>query len=271
MIRKMMLGGGVLGLLAAFVFGRDVISYAWTGANSFRQSVRAQVPVDFEIQRARQLLTDLEPEIKQNMFLIAREEVELERLSSQVQALEEKLMRGRSELGMLQTELRDGRETYLVNGQVRSASFVKGLLKERLASCKTSDGTLENLQKIRDLREQKLQASRAKLEEMVAQKKSLREELERIDAQAQMVEVAKAASKFRVDDSQLGRVKELVNELSVRLESEERYLASTETSLGDQEIVIGDASAQQPAVESDVVDEVAAYLTASGSKAVASK
>ena len=268
MIKKMLLGGGVLGMLAAFVFGRDAISYAWTGANNFRQSVRAQVPVEFEIQRARQLLSDLEPEIKQNMYLIAREEVELDRLNTQVQNLEAKLSRGRADLGVLQSELRGNRETYLVNGQVRSASFVKGLLKERLASCKTHDSTLENLQKIRDLREQKLQASRAKLEEMVAQKKSLREELERIDAQNQMVEVAKAASKFRVDDSQLGRVKDLVSELSVRLESEERFLAASETMGAEQALVIGESS-QAPAVESDVVDEVAQYLSSVNSAEVA--
>ena len=42
------------------------------------------VPVDFEIDRARKMIQDLAPEVRKNMHVIAKEEVEVQRLEEQI-------------------------------------------------------------------------------------------------------------------------------------------------------------------------------------------
>ena len=76
-------------VVATFLFGRDAVSYVRTSAGCIKDTVRDSVPVRFEFQRARNMVESLQPEIRKNMMLIAREEVEIERLRNQVAKLEE--------------------------------------------------------------------------------------------------------------------------------------------------------------------------------------
>ena len=54
-------------LLGGVIFGRDVISYATSGARSIRTSVTDAVPVEFQLRRARDLVGDIIPEMHANV------------------------------------------------------------------------------------------------------------------------------------------------------------------------------------------------------------
>jgi hypothetical protein len=77
MLKKGLLIGGALVLLLGLFFGRDAMSYTRTSLGWVQQSVRDAVPIEFEINRAHQMIKDLNPEIRRNTHLIAREEVDL--------------------------------------------------------------------------------------------------------------------------------------------------------------------------------------------------
>src|SRR3954452_10587947 len=61
-------------LVGAAVFGRDVVSYATSGARSIRSSVTDNVPVEFQLRRARDLVDDIVPEMQANIRIIAQQE-----------------------------------------------------------------------------------------------------------------------------------------------------------------------------------------------------
>ena len=42
------------------------------------------MPIEFQIERARDMIKDLVPEIRKNMHVIAKEEVEVKRLDEQI-------------------------------------------------------------------------------------------------------------------------------------------------------------------------------------------
>ena len=69
-----------------------------------------------------------------------------------------------------------------------------------------------------------LAAARQKLEGMLAQKRQLQVEVENLEARNQMVAAAQTTSNYQFDDSQLGRVKELVQNLKTRLEVSEKLV-----------------------------------------------
>jgi hypothetical protein len=48
-------------------------SYVRTGANTVRATIKQEVPLEFEIQRARELVEQLAPEIRQSLHVIAEE------------------------------------------------------------------------------------------------------------------------------------------------------------------------------------------------------
>ena len=65
-------------LAAGFIFGTDLGSYVRSTFSSTARAVKGDIPVDFQIQRARDLLADTGPEIQKNVRLMAEEGVHLE-------------------------------------------------------------------------------------------------------------------------------------------------------------------------------------------------
>ena len=62
--------------------GTSAISYIRTSAGYVADSARNAFPVGFEIDRARNMLRDLEPDVRENMYAIAKEKVEIKNLNS---------------------------------------------------------------------------------------------------------------------------------------------------------------------------------------------
>jgi hypothetical protein len=87
---------------------------------------------------------------------------------------------------------------------------------------------------------------------MLAAKRQLEVECENLDARLKMVEVSQTASELNVDESRLGRAKELVAELRSRLQVAEKLVGSESTFQG--EIQLDEAGTE------DIVDQVAEYF-----------
>ena len=77
MIKRAILVVTGLGLTTLVLFGRDAASYVSTSYHRVTESVQDRVPVDFQIDRAKQMVRDLDPEIRRSMHVIAKEEVAL--------------------------------------------------------------------------------------------------------------------------------------------------------------------------------------------------
>ena len=93
---------------------------------------------------------------------------------------------------------------------------------------------------------------------MLAAKRQLEVDVENLEARKKMVEVAQTTSNYQFDDSQLGRVKELVTDLRTRLQVAEK-MVNAESNLHD-EIPLDQAT---PA---NIVDQVSQYFSADRAK-----
>lgn len=257
-LKKMVMAAGGGLILAGALFGRDMFSYVRTSVGYVSDGVRDSVPVTFEIDRARKMIDSLDPEIKRNMHVIAKEEVEVERLQTQVDRLETRQNKDRNELMRLKTDLESGKDYFVYAGRQYSEDQVKIDLANRFTRFKTNDETFVNLQKVLNARQQGLAAARLKLEEMLAAKQQLGVDVANLEARQKMVEVAQTSSDFNFDDSRLARTKELITEIQTRIDVAER-LVQAETSYH------GEIPLDAPAHD-DIVDEVAAYLGLEGAE-----
>ena len=65
-------------LAGAVVFGSDAASFLRTSAHEVRASVRDNIPVEFQLRRARDLVDEILPEMQANVRVIAEQEVEID-------------------------------------------------------------------------------------------------------------------------------------------------------------------------------------------------
>ena len=180
------------------------------------------------------MIKDLVPEVRKNMHVIAKEEVEVQRLDEQIAQTQDAA--GQGEGATAAAEDRSGqraRATFTYAGRSYTADEVQTDLANRFERYKTGEATLASLKEIRTARQKSLDAARQKLEGMLASKRQLQVEVENLEARLQMVAAAKTTSNYQFDDSRLGRVKELVANLRTRLEVAEK-LVNAETTFHDE-------------------------------------
>ena len=253
MIKRLIIIGSAMLLLAVFLFGGEAVSYVRTSAGYVKESVHDVVPIEFQIDRARGMIKDLVPEVRKNMHVIAKEEVEVQRLEEQITNATEQLGKEKSRLMRLNSDLASDRKVFRYAGRRYSVEQVKTDLANRFERYKTSEATMASLQQIHAARQRSLEAARQKLEGMLASKRQLQVEVENLEARLQMLAAAKTTSEFQFDDSRLGRVKGLIANLRTRLDVADRLLSAESQFRGEIPV---DAVAPE-----DIVEQITEYFT----------
>lgn len=252
MLKKVILGVGAVLLLSTFVFGRDVFSYLRTGFRSARESLKAEVPIEFELQRARDMVGRLLPDIRKCMHVIAEEEVQVDHLSKSIAKCETELGRQKGEILALRKDVGGGRGTYQYAGRVYTPEEVQRDLAQRFERFKTAEATLGSKRQILTARQKSLVAAREKLEGMISSKRDLEVQIENIEARMKMIEAVQTANHVQVDDSQLARAKQLVGELNRQLDVQQKMMDAEGNFTG---LIPVEASRTVPTNLSQQIDE----------------
>ena len=256
MVKKgLLIGAGVLVLLG-LLFGRDGFSHLKTSVGWVRQSVHDSVPVEFEISRAKQMIKDLDPEIHRNMRVLAKEEVEVKHLREQLERAESQLTKNRSDIERLTADIKRGDSNYVYCSKSYSAKQVENDLARRFEQYKVKEATLEKLTAVLAARERGLVAGLEKLKAMQAAKGQLEVDVANLEARLEMVKVAQTTSEFNFDDSRLARTKDLMKDISTRIDVAEK-LVSADTSS------VGQINLDEEETSGDIADQVTAYFEAS--------
>lgn len=226
MFKKLLIGSMLAAGTAGLLFGTSALSYARLGMNSVQQSIKDSIPVEVEIKRAREMISDLKPEIADNLRLIAREEVEISRLNNEVTAKQDHLAKSRRDILRLKDDLQSGSSKFVYAKRTYTSNEVKEDLSNRFKQFQTQEATVGKLEKILDARNKNLDAARQKLDSMLAAKRQLEVEVENLQARLTMVQVAETTSQISLDDSQLSQTRRLLDEISNRIEVSEKMVHS---------------------------------------------
>jgi chromosome segregation ATPase len=252
MIKKTIMATAGAAMLAGVLFGTESVSYFTTSANWVRDSVKQSVPLEFEIERARNMVKDLSSDIQQSMHTIATEEVEVERLTKQIKQLQETQANDRLGVLKLQNELSSNKQSFEFGGKTFTVSQVKADLSNRFERFKTNDATLESLADIHSARQKSLDAARQKLEGMLAAKRKLEVDVQNCEARLNMLAAAQTTSEVTLDDSRLSRAKNLIADVQTRLSVATKQLEASSRLQSDIPL-------DKPA-EENVVDQVTEYF-----------
>ena len=254
MIKKVAIGSLALATLGTVVFGRDAYSYLCTGVQAVQDTVRGEVPVEFEIERARHEVEQLVPEIRKSMHLIAREQVEVEHLSEAIARRESEMERQEDAILELSARLKTGETRFVVAGRTYNEAEVQRDLAERFNRFKTAEEALNADRETRAAREHALQAHRDALEGMLSQRKTLEVELERLEARVRTIAARQTISDLAVDQSQLAHCKSLIRNIDGKLDVEEKLLDADANFAGLIPVE------EEAAVPEDLMEQVDTYF-----------
>ena len=255
MIKQAVYGVAALGALASFVFGRDVWSYARTWGNSVRQTVKSEVPVEFEVTRARELVENIVPDIRNVMHVIAEQEVDVEELTAELAHKRTEITAQRDAIQSRTADLKSGQTIYVYVSQTYSAEQVRNDLAKRFDRFKMAEETLKREQQVLNARQKSLTANREKLDNLLAAKTDLELQLEQLEARLKAVQAAETISTVSIDDSELTRAKKLIRELNKQIDVRERVMA-TDGKLTD--LIPIEAKHTAP---KDLESQIEAYFT----------
>lgn len=216
-----------LGLAALGLIGLSIVlnntklgSYASTAWSKMRTSASKQVPVEFEIDRIRNQVAQLVPDMKKNLTLIAEEMVAVENLKEDIAQTHVKLDQKKAHLLAVTEDLERGSTVLAYGGRNYNRERVEELVAADLASFKRCEAELKSREQLLDAKEKSLDAARQQLAEMKEQKRDLEVQIAQLEAELKTVRLAQTRCKFQLDDSRLAEIKASLADVRNRLKVE---------------------------------------------------
>lgn len=239
-------------VVGGLIFGSDVFSYMRTSTGSVRESVRSSVPIEFELQRARDLIDEILPELHANIRIIAEDEVEIASLEKDLVQTQEHVANERQQLAALRGKLNVNQVSYEINGREFTRADITERLAQRLIRVKDAEMILASKEKLLDTRKGSLRAAMQMLDRAKSRKVELEQKIESLVAQHRLLQAQSIGSRVQMNETRLSKADQLLTDIQKRLRVSERVL-SHETS--------GDLIIDEPIVdEVSLLAEVDAHL-----------
>jgi predicted nucleic acid-binding Zn-ribbon protein len=220
----MVVGGGLL--VGAVAFGTDLASYLRSSARSVRVAVKDNIPVEFELRRARDLLDQIDPEMHDNVRAIAEHEVAVATLKREIDENKLALADERQRVGRLREAVASNQTSFSFGDLSFSRGQLTQELSRRFTHLKEAEAAQAAKQLLLENRQKTLVAAQEAIETARAQKATLEAQIETLEAQYQLVKAASATSNtgLAFDHSKLAQAKKAVGDIRQELAVAERML-----------------------------------------------
>jgi hypothetical protein len=224
MIKKLIIGAGLLVALPLFIFGTSAMSYLTTARDSVREAVKREVKPEWEVKRVKGLVDNLVPDIQKCMRVIAEQQVDIEHLQGEIVRREDALADQEKILLSMTKDLESGDEEIQYVNRTYTSEEVRRDLSHRFDKFKVAKDALERDRKILKAREKALAANQEKLENMISKKQDLEVQIAELEARLKSIEAQETISELNFDDSQLAQAKSAIRDLNKSLDVKERML-----------------------------------------------
>jgi len=240
-VKKGVVGLGLGALALGLVFGTAAPSYGKTAFHKVRHDAKNAVPVEFEIDRARQEIASLEPAINSGVETLARALTEVDDLNREIADTREELNKEGRSLQALNTHLKTG-DLHLTGGVAYSEKELKNDMVRRMDHYNVLKANLAQKQGTLGILQKNVISAKEGLEALKAAKQDLTARVEGAEARLNQIKAARAAHRYSFDDSAIGQAKKTVSDLEKKLEQMSRVDELKEKYLDDSVTVTADPS-----------------------------
>jgi len=222
MVKKGLLGAALSAGALYLAFGTSAPSYVRTAFHKVRHSAQDAVPVQFDIDRVREEVANLERPIRDNMETYYRTQIDVENLDREIATVQTNLDGEKKVILALTETVRSG-GVHKVGHVTYTAEEVRSELGRRLDHYRSVGKILDEKKATIKAKREIMDAAKQQLVAMKSQKKDLLTRLEAIEARLSLIEAKRQSSEFNFDDGgALARVKQNVNDLEKRIEVQAR-------------------------------------------------
>src|SRR5262249_47707908 len=231
-------------------------SYGQTAWGKIRNTAKRQVPLEFEIERVKQQVAQLVPDVNKHLSCVAEEIVAIENLKEEIQVAKANLNKQRDGVRAMTEQLKSGTEFVSIHGMRYSRARLSEKLTADVRSCQRLEKEIEAREQTLEAKERALDATREQLASIRTQKQELEVQIAQLEAELKSLRLAQTKSKVQFDDSRLAHIKASLAEIRTRLrvDNETQKLASQ---------FAGDESVPAPVKTksaADAVRDAEAYL-----------
>lgn len=219
------LGGITLSGVAYLFSNTHAMSYISSTGNMLQKSVKESIPIEFEIQRARDLLEDLLPEMRANLKLVAAEQVEVAELEEQIRSETDSIALEKRKVQILRNTLKQAQASYRIGNLDYDREEVVEELARRFEHLRTAELLLTGKRDLLRNRKRSLEAAMKKLEKTRVSRVTLESQIESLEAQFRLLQAQSTESEFHLDESKLTQTQDIIDDLKRRLEVSRRVLA----------------------------------------------
>jgi len=267
MFKKLLFVGAGGLLVLGLLFGRNLVPYAGTAVTKAQSWADSLVDTNYKIDTVRNRLAKLGENIEPMVYKIAQQRVEIERLTEDIRGSEDALARSHVHIMTLRNHLDSGDNSYVsTGGKQYSNTQVETNLKRAFRNHKSQKERLDALQTTLAAREAGLIAAQENLEATHAKRIELATDINNLEAQLKMLEVARTASSYnKFDNSEISRIESMVDEVRTRIDTEVMM-----NRIGPG--LSGDIPMEEYETDSgDIIEAVDAYFGSSSDSEVVSK
>jgi hypothetical protein len=221
---------GVIGTAAALVlggvvFGTELGSYVRSSTRCMTSAVKDNVPIEFELRRARDMLDDIIPEMQASIRSIAEQEVELASLKAEIIDGDRGLAEAKGKVAKVRDCLSTPGSQFSIGQVVYSRDELKDDLARRFERTKEAELALSGKRRLLSNREKSLQAALQMFDRTRSARAELESKISALESQHKMVQMASVGSGVQIDHSKLAQTERLIADIKKQLDVAERVLA----------------------------------------------
>lgn len=216
---------GTAALVGGFVYGTDAGSYVRSSYNSLFRTVKADVPVDFQIQRARDLLADTGPEMQKNVRLMAEEEVDIADLRTDIDRTRQSLADEKTRLQKLRDDLATTQASFTFGDFTYTRQELDQELSRRLQNYQEGLSAESQKEQLLVNRQKALGAAMQAMDIARMQRTTLQSQIEGLEGRYRLVQATAAGSGEEISNSKLAQATQAIGEIRHQLDVTDRMLA----------------------------------------------
>jgi chromosome segregation ATPase len=242
-------------------------SYAHTAWKKAKIGASNQVPLEFEIERVRDEVSQLVPDMNKNFNEIAHEMVAIENLREDVSRTRANLDVQKKNILVMRDDVQGKTDAQTVSygGQVFKVDRVRTKLAKDWEAFKQGEESLKAKEQLLEAKETSLAAAREKLNSMKAKKEQLEVQIAQMEAELKTLRVAETRGSFKIDDSRLARIESSLADIRTRIK-----VASKAAEL-EGEFKSDMIPVEQKVQANDVLKEIDSHFGKTETKEIAGK
>lgn len=255
MLKKLVVGTATAAVAGTLLLGAEAFSYLRTLGGNVREAVKSEISVEFELDRIRNEVDSLMPEIRKHMTIVAEQSVDVKDLDRELTDKEASLGKQKEAILALRSDLESGKDQFTYRAVSYSRSEVEADLAQRFESYRMSEDCVKRDRQILVAQRDTLRANQKKLDTMLSRKQDLVVKVAQLEARLKTVQAAETINSIEIDDTQLAHVEKMIKDMNHSLDVRESVLETEGHVLG--RIPVEETAAP---VKGDVIGEIESHF-----------